>query len=454
MPIDGSPSKELAALLAAEPGLRYVDAMIVDLCGRMRGKRYPIEDAERLYGTGLAVPYSAYFLDVTGDCLDPCGRGFSDGDPDGVALPVPGTLSRVGWDTVPGARVLMSMPAPAGGAARVDPRVVAGEVVARLAARGLHPVVAFELEFYLLDPEIPASGVPLRAGATLDGRRETQVSVFGLDEIDGFGKFFHALDAECRAQAIPASVVSSEFAPGQYEVNLRHVGEALVAADHAALLRHAVTRIARRHGLRATFMAKPFHDTAGSGMHLHVSLLDGDGGNVFADAAPRGAPPLAHAIGGLLETMPEALAILAPDVNAFRRLRPDLYVPVGRSWGTDNRSVAVRIPAGAPAARRFEHRIAAANANPYLVLAAVLAGAAHGIEQRIDPGPAAVGNAGREADPGIPRRWEVALARMQGSAVLRDYLGADYVELYCATKRAEQEAFERHIGPREYQWYL
>jgi glutamine synthetase len=201
-------------------------------------------------------------------------------------------------------------------------------------------------------------------------------------------------------------------------------------------------------------MPKPFPRRSGSGMHVHMSLLDQQGRNVFDDGSVAGGELLKHAIGGMLATLPDAMAIFAPNINAYRRFGPRLYVPVTKSWGVDNRSVALRIPTGPPASRRFEHRVAGADANPYLVLAVLLAGIHHGLTEKSDPGPMWSGSACEQLDQDIPFDLTSALARLRASAVLKSYLGDTYVELYCATKEAELASFLDHITPREYQWYL
>jgi glutamine synthetase len=189
-------------------------------------------------------------------------------------------------------------------------------------------------------------------------------------------------------------------------------------------------------------------------MHVHMSLADGDGRNVFDDGSATGSDALGHAVGGMLATMADAMAVFVPGINGYRRFGPRLYVPVTKSWGVDNRSVALRIPAGPGASRRFEHRVAGADANPYLVLAVLLAGIHHGLTGAIDPGPVWSGSACEAVDEDIPFDLPTAIARMRASEVLRDYLGDAYVELYCATKEAELASFLDDITPREYQWYL
>jgi len=447
--------EELEQYLGEHPETQHVDAIFIDLCGFVRGKRYPVAEAEKLFTSGLQIPYSVYLLDVTGANSDPCGRGFSDGDPDGTALPIPGTLVPVPWSERPGAQVLMTMFDQQGRPCMVEPRNIALQVAARFHELGLRPVVAFELEFYLIDPKRDAEGRPQPVVSPATGEREKSTQVYGMEELGAFSAFFEEVEAACLAQHVPATVATSEFAPAQYEINLKHMEPAVVSADHCALLRHIVKCVARRHGMQATFMSKPFPDETGNGMHLHLSLLDAEGRNVFDDRdEPTGSRLMRHAVGGMQATMADATGIFAPNLNAYRRFGPNLFVPVSKSWGVNNRSVAFRIPGGPGKDRRIEHRVAGAEANPYLVLAAVLAGAHHGIANALDPGPPSDGNAGAEVDPELPLGWERALERLGRSEILRGYLGHEYLRLYCATKHNEMASFNAHISPLEYEWYL
>ena len=445
--------EELDRFLEAHPEVSDADAVFVDLCGIVRGKRYPRAELPRLFEAGCPVPVSIYLLDVTGESADPGGRGFSDGDPDGVGWPLAGTLAPVPRADRPGAQVLMSAREPDGRPCLLEPRNLAARAVERFSELGLRIRLAFELEFHLLDPERDVRGRP-RPPASSRGFGAGSTQVYGIAELDCFAGFFRELEAAARAQRIPATAASSEYAAGQYEVNLRHVDDPLAAADHCALFRHLVKSLARRHGIGATFMAKPFLEATGNGMHVHLSLFDAAGGNVFDDGSPEGSTILRHAIGGLLDTMYEALALFCPNVNALRRFGPNLFVPVNRSWGLNNRSVAVRVPVGRGASMRLEHRVAGADANPYLVLAALLAGIHHGLERRIDPGPAWTGNACEHPDPEMPRELPAAIERLRHGPILRGYLGARYLDLYCETKLREHGAFLRAISAREYEWYL
>jgi glutamine synthetase len=202
-------------------------------------------------------------------------------------------------------------------------------------------------------------------------------------------------------------------------------------------------------------MAKPFAGRAGSGMHLHASLADAGGANVFASDDPAGSPLLRHAIGGLRQTLADGMAILAPNANSYRRFRAMSYAPVAPTWGVNNRSVSLRVPAGPPASRHVEHRVAGADANPYLVAAVVLAGMLHGIEHRLDPGAPVEGNGyAQAAAGGLPLTWHAALERAAGSAFLADALGAGFLDVFLAVKRRECAKFAALVTDRDYEWYL
>jgi len=447
---------EVEAFLNAHPDVQYLDAIVCDMNTVVRGKRYPRADIVHLFETGMLMPYSVMVLDVTGTSSDAGGIGFSDGDPDGVLHPVPGTLVMVPWADVPTAQVLMSHDINHGPSALLEPRNVLAQVERRLRADGFHPNVAVELEFYLRDAERTPERFPQAPISPGTGERDNTTQVYGMVELDDYAQVLRDIEDACHVQNIPAYTASSEYAPGQFEINLRHGPSAVAAADSAALLRRVVGNIAKRHGFRASFMAKPFLDLAGNGLHVHLSLLNANGHNLFAEASgdPVSHPALRHGIGGLQAALWQSMAIFAPNVNAYRRFRPNIYVPMAPSWGINNRSLAFRIPAGAAANRRIEHRISGADANPYLVLAAVLAGAHYGVTRAIDPGPPSTGNAGAEQDPAMPRTLEEALAVFADAGILPDYFGQTYLDVYRQTKQAELEAFRDYISGREYDWYL
>jgi glutamine synthetase len=201
-------------------------------------------------------------------------------------------------------------------------------------------------------------------------------------------------------------------------------------------------------------MAKPYPDRTGSGLHIHASIVDDAGNNIFEDGSSEGSERLRHAIGGLQALMPESMALFAPSLNSYRRFQPDMFAPVNRRWGVNNRSAGLRIPIGPGEARRIEHRVGGADANPYFALAAVLAGLHHGLVNALEPGPAASGNVSREPDAALPFTIDDALARLAKAQVLETYLGRETVALYGETKRLEVARFRKIISPAEYDWYL
>lgn len=446
-------TSELDDFLRANPQTTHLDAMQFDLCGNAYGKRMPIAHAARFWQAGTPVCAAMSLVDIQGNTADPMGYGFSDGDPDATVRPIAGTLKPVPWS--PGLAQVLCRPedAATGEAFWYDPRTVLERTVAKLHADGLRPVVAAELEFYLIDTERGEDGAPLPPKSPLTGERERAGKVLSLAKLDEYRPVIDAIETACRAQDIPCSTVISEYGAGQFEVNLEHRHDPVKAADEACLLRRVVQAVARQFGMEATFLSKPFPDQAGSGLHIHASLLGADG-NQFDDRRADGAAMLGQAAAGLQATMAEGMALFAPNLNVYRRFKANNFTPVTRDWGENNRSVAFRIPVSSGAARRLEHRIAGAEANPYLVIAAVLAGMHHGISEKLDPGAMASGNAGEAVDAALPLTLWDALKALRSATILPRWLGADYPAIYASVKEAEFAAFMETISRQEYEWYL
>ena len=442
------------AVVKAHPDIEVVDAMLADICGVLRGKRIPLRGANHLFETGMQIPQSIYLMDASGEMLNPFGHGYGDGDPDGTAWPIPETISPVWAEGPKRAQILMTLRDEKGAAHPAEPRAALERALERFSELKLTPVAALELEFYLIDRERGEGGQPLPPRDPRTGKRERDNSVYGLDDLDRYGAFLAALSEAARTQNIPLSATSSEYAPGQFEANLQHQPDALRAADHCVFLKQIVKAAAQAAGFDATFMAKPYPERSGAGLHVHVSLLDRSGRNVFDDGTAEGSQALRHAIGGLEALMPASMALFAPSINSYRRFQPDMFAPVNRRWGVNNRSAGLRIPVSAGEARRVEHRVAGADANPYLMLAAILAGLHHGLVNRIDPGPPAIGNVSREPDTALPFSLDSALELLAKDKTLASYLGAETVALYAETKRLEARRFAKIVSPAEYEWYL
>lgn len=435
----------LAAYLQQHPQTQYLDAMLCDLSCVMRGKRYPIHLADSLFTNYMMLPGSVFLLSANGDSLDPEGMGFSDGDPDQVAIPIADTLVPVPWAQYPTAQVLLSLQNLDNEPYYFEPRNVLARVLEQFSELKLRPVVAFELEFYLLD-RTPDNGKLQPPKSPLSGCRSTATQVYSMDDLEEFSSYLHEVTDACARQGIASGALSAEYAACQFEINLSHRAEPLAAADQCVMFRRVVQGIAKKHAMQATFMAKPYAESCGSGLHLHISLVDHNGNNVFAGTGEYGSqdctsPTLRHAIGGLQHSVPECMAIFAPNRNSYRRFMPNSYVPVDCSWGFDNRSVAFRIPRSPARARRIEHRIAGADANPYLTLAAVLAGIHYGLVNRLDAEADVVGNVGLELHPQIPFELPEAVQQCQHGKILSSYFGQRYLDAYCSCKAKEYHEF-------------
>jgi glutamine synthetase len=438
------------AVIALPPGTRFVDAFVADVNGQVRGKRLTASAWNQTAQGGVAFSQSALFLDAYGASQGPLGLGTQDGDPDGKAIPVPDMLHPVPWSHEHVAQCLLSMRDAENAAIAFDPREVLRRVVERCCADGIFPVVSCELEFYLVGADETGRIVPL--AASRGGVPRQGGGHLCLQNLEDFAPFLHGLHDAMAAQHIPGDGLVSEYGPAQFELNLLHGPDPIRAADHAVLQRRATMGVAARHGYRASFMAKPFAQHAGSGLHVHVSLVDEAGCNRFG--APGGDALLRSAVGGLQALHAPCMAIFAPSFSAYRRYRPGAFVAMSSAWAEDNRSVAFRIPRSGPSARRIEHRIAAADASPHLVLAAILAGLHHGITRNLDPGTPASGNADRSADPCLPKNIFWALSALESSPLLADYLGPDFVRLFVALKRSEAESLFSEVQPIEHEFYL
>jgi len=448
------PTSQLAAFRQQYPQTRFVDVLLADLCGIPRGKRVTFDELTQVYRGGFLLPGSMFALDVLGGTIQETGLGFDEGDADRSCLPIEGTLLPVPWRGQEGiAQLQMSMHDHDGSPFFGDPRHVLASVLSRFRKLGLTPVVALELEFYFLDPERTADGRAQPPRLPLTGRRQFQTQINSMVDLNEYSAVLAEISAACEAQQIPSGTALAEYGPGQFEVNLQHSADALLACDQTIRFKRLVRGVAAKHGMEATFMPKPYMDMAGSGAHIHVSVLDERGRNIFASDDATGSDQLKHAIGGLAATMPDAMLIFAPTANSYRRYRSEAYVPLNANWAVNNRGVALRIPASSAENRRIEHRVAGADANPYLLTAAVLAGIHHGLQLRLEPGPPISGNAYRNAVATLPITWPEAMLKFEASAEMREYLGENFHRLFATTRRGELQAFEAHVTPLEFLWY-
>ncbi|MBS7662847.1 glutamine synthetase [Pseudomonas lalucatii] len=445
---------EANAFLKEHPEVQFVDLLIADMNGVVRGKRIERASLHKVYEKGINLPASLFALDINGSTVESTGLGLDIGDADRICFPIPNTLSNEPWQKRPTAQLLMTMHELDGTPFFADPREVLRQVVQKFDELGLTICAAFELEFYLIDQE-NVNGRPQPPRSPISGKRPHSTQVYLIDDLDEYVDCLQDMLEAAKEQALPADAIVKESAPAQFEVNLHHVDDAIKACDYALLLKRLIKNIAYDHEMDSTFMAKPYPGQAGNGLHVHVSLLDKKTGkNIFTSEDPLQSDVLRHAIGGILDTMPASMAFLCPNVNSYRRFGAQFYVPNAPSWGLDNRTVAVRVPTGSADAVRIEHRVAGADANPYLMMAAILAGIHHGMTNKIEPGEPIEGNSYEQLEQSLPNNLRDALRELDDSEVLNKYISPEYIDIFVACKEAELEEFETTISDLEYNWYL
>lgn len=447
--------RKLSEFLTNYPEVSQIDAVFFDINCIPRGKRLPRDHAFKLFNGGLTLPRSLFVVDILGEISNTLGTGLMDGDPDGIGIPLQSTPLLKPWTRQPCAQLLMSMVDPDGTPVFSNPRYQLQRVVEKFNSLDLTPMCALELEFYLIDPKrCSDNGEPLPPVSPISGQREKYARVYDLDDLEAYGLFFEQLEHIATEWKLPLSARSTEFAPGQFEVNLKHGPDPLLAADHACLLRQAVVQAARQCDLKATFLSKPFANQTGNGMHVHLSLLDGNGMNIFESEDPIGTPALRQVICGMQKMMIESMAIFAPHINAYRRFTQGGFAPFAPDWSGNNRSTALRIPVSSAENRRIEHRVAGADANPYLVLAVVLAATLDGLRDGVEAKSPVVRTDLHRRSTSLPISLPAGINAMKQGLRLCTYLQREYLDLYAAIKQGEYDKFMRQAFSREFAWYL
>jgi glutamine synthetase len=428
-------------------GVRDVECIFPDISGYPRGKLMPAESFSA--GAELRICQAIPMQAVTGEySYNPV---FPDSDPDVRLLPDYRTLTLAPWASVPRAVAVHDCVELNGELCIFAPRSTLKKVLACYTALGWTPVVAPEIEFYLTaantDPTQTLLAPPVRGG-----RPEVGQSAFSLNMLNELAPFWDEFRTALLTLGIQADTWIHEVGAMQYEINLLH-GDPIAVADQAFLFKYAAREIALKHGLNAVFMAKPVAGSSGSSMHLHQSVVDGDGQNIFSLADGSESPRFGQFIAGLQTYGPELMLMLAPNVNSYRRYVAGSQAPVNLQWGYDNRTTGLRIPASESAARRVENRVAGADANPYLAIAASLMAGLTGMNEQLKPSAPLASN-GYDQAYGLPRSMESALAQLQQSKFAREVFGDNFVTGYCAVKTLELENYLGEISAWERRYLL
>lgn len=431
--------------LRKNPAVRSIRVAAADLNGQPRGKRIPTRFADKAMDEGTRFPFSVLNLDIWGEDIDDSPLVLESGDKDGVLKPTERGFMPMPWLEAPTALLPIWMYHDDGRPFSGDPRHALNAVLQRYEARGLTPVCAVELEFFLIDDSGRKLQVP---PSPRSGKRRNAGDILSMRALDQFDNFFTDLYDACEEMDIPADTAISEAGLGQFEINLMHCDDALRAADDAWLFKMLVKGLARKYGFAASFMAKPYEDYPGSGLHMHFSVLDKNGNNVFDNGGPEGTGILRHAVAGCLAAMPGSALIFAPHANSFERMVPGNHAPTGICWAYENRTASIRIPSGNPKARRIEHRVSGGDVNPYLMIAAILGAAMNGIDDAKDPPAPITGNAYEQDLPQIPGDWVSAIDLFEKDAEVARIFPADLIRNFVLTKRQEVH-FMEELSPEE-----
>ena len=441
--------------LDENPELEKIEFIYVDFNGIPRGKNASPKTLIKASEGGLKMPISSYVLDVWGD--NPKGTGLvMSGDGDAICRIVESSLAITPWSSRNTAQCIVSMEDGNGDAIYADPRNVLNSILSRFKNLGLKPVIAPEMEFYLIDKQLQKNGHPQMPLIPGTNRRYEEVQLLNLSEMDDFEEFFELVEKSAISLGIPAETAIKECAPGQFEINLLHHDDALLMADQAFLMKRLIKNCARKFNLNATFMAKPFSEEAGNGMHAHLSIIDKDGKNIFKvnkNKQPQGV--FASAIAGLLKNAPDFLSFYAPHSNSYRRLVHNAdHAPTTLSWGNENRTALVRLPEASNNATRLEFRLPSADSNPYLVFASILASVLNGIENEFNLEKETIGNAHAQHEPELGITWREAVHKTSVSSVVKEFFGDRFQQSYQCVKESEIKRFETTITDFEYNSYL
>ena len=428
-----------------------IECITPDLAGVPRGKMMPSKKFTSK--TSLALPSALFRQTISGEYPEETGDfRYDPHDGDLKLMPDLSTLSVVPWESDPTAQVICDLVGADGKDIAYTPRNVLKRVVAAYENRGWRPVVAPEIEFYLVarnsDPDYPLQPPTGRSGRPISGGQA--YSIAGVNEFDELiDDIYHF----CEAQGLEIDTLIHEEGPSQLEINLRH-GDPVELADQVFLIKRSIREAALKQDMFATFMAKPMQDESGSAMHIHQSVVDTrTGRNIFANEDGSETELFRSFVGGMQHYVPKALVMMAPYVNSYRRLTPDMACPVNTAWGYDNRTTAFRIPTSTPAARRVENRLPSSDANPYLALAASLACGFLGMVNGLVP-TSPTAETANEGTVDLPRGLLEAVSLLEAERAFDDVLGREFTATFAGVKRGEFETFMRVISPWEREFLL
>jgi glutamine synthetase len=411
--------------------------LIADLNGIPRGKRLPISYLKKILSSSSRMPLSVLNLDILGNDIEDSPLVFESGDADGTLFPTDRGPVSINWLKEPTVYIQHQSFNEDNSPFSGDPRQALISIMDRYKKKKLSPIVSTELEFCLTN----ASGLPTPANSPATGKPMVGQEILSLQELDGLDGFFNDLYDACDLMNISAQAAITESGLGQFEINLNH-GNAIKIADDTWLFRQATRGVALKHGMRATFMAKPYAQEAGNGLHVHFSILDNNRKNIFDNASEKGSKYLLSAISGCLDFMQDSTLIFAPNHNSYDRFIAGAHAPTIINWGYENRTTAIRIPGGPNNAKRIEHRVAGGDANPYLVLAAILGAALNGMENKINLPKPISGNGYNSSGDSIIKDWKKSIERFSSSQKIKEIFDPLLIRSLVDCKKQELNYFK------------
>jgi glutamine synthetase len=444
---------EVLASFLKKHAISEVESTFPDMTGNARGKFYPTN--KFLAEKQGRIPESLLVQTVSGDWAANHFDLVDPTDKDMALVPDLDTLRLVPWADEPTAQVINDCYTSDGELHPLASRSVLRRVLALYEQEGLKPIIAPELEFYLIQKNLDPD-YEIKPAVGRSGRRETARQSYSIDAVNEFNPIIDLLYNYCEAQQLDVDTLIHESGAAQMEVNFLH-GDALKLADQVYLFKRTLRETALKHDIYATFMAKPMQHEPGSSMHIHQSLIDtSTGQNIFAtDSKGRLSKSLHHYLGGLKQYTPYSIPFYAPNVNSYRRFTPDMSAPVNFEWGVDNRTAGLRVPDSASENSRVENRFPGADSNPYLAIATSLACGYLGLKNGLHPGNPHQGLAASVDDPiEIARSLEEGVRLLESCSELQDVLGGKFVEAYIGVKRAEFETFNQVISSWEREFLL
>lgn len=431
---------KLANFFENYPEVKNFNVVLTDLNGVFRGKQIPAAQLSKVEKGNFRMPISVLNLDIWGNDIERSKWVFTTGDADGKCLWTKRKPLMISWNKTKGVIIPVSMYLEDKTPFLGDPSHLLIHLENKLADKKLRPIVGIELEFYLIKAK--------------SKNHFSESNMYSISEVDKNFQLFDEISKACEENNIKIESTISESGPGQFEIVLLHNDSLVTIAENVIFLKYIIRSLSLKFGYSACFMSKPFGGLPGSGLHVHYSILNEKNENIFDNGTSDGSKNLKHAIGGLIETMPEVTLIMAPHLNSYRRIVSETHAPNIISWGYENRTVALRVPGGENTSRRIEHRVAGSDVNPYLLIASIILGVEKGINEKILPSKPEEGNAYNSKNESLPASWQASINEFKRGKFIKRTFPKELIEMYLDCKNQECQKLMSKVTDDELNAYL